>query len=156
MLNPVITLAQAPQDYELAKDLFEEYAQSLAIDLGFQNFAEELAQITTQYSSQNGGIILLKLDNEAIACAGLRRIDAQTAELKRMYIRAGFRGRGLGKILLYEIIKLAQSLAYQSIRLDTLPSMLEAIQLYRALGFYEIAAYRPNPIAGAIYMEIKL
>jgi ribosomal protein S18 acetylase RimI-like enzyme len=156
MLNPIITLAQTFQDYQLAKDLFQEYAQSLAIDLCFQNFAEELAQIAEQYNLKDGGIILLKLANEAIACAGLRRIDAQTAELKRMYIRAGFRGQGLGKTLLSEIIKLAQSLDYQYIRLDTLPSMLEAIQLYRALGFYEIEAYRPNPIAGAIYMEIKL
>ncbi|MCU0448155.1 MAG: GNAT family N-acetyltransferase [Microscillaceae bacterium] len=155
-IQPNLIFAHSPEDYQQARTLFEEYARTLSIDLGFQGFASELVQIAQQYQATDGGIVLLMLDNEAIACAGLRRIDAHIAELKRMYIRPAFRGQGLGKLVLNAIIKLAQSLDYQYIRLDTLASMTEAIGLYEAFGFYEIAPYRYNPLPDAKYMELKL
>ncbi len=149
-------LAETHDDYCNARLLFEEYALSLNVDLSFQDFKQELATIDKQYTSPTGGLLLAYGGNYPIACVGIRKLDEQTAELKRMYVKREFRDRGIGVQLLLRSIALAQQLAYKKIRLDTLANMHKAQKLYLAAGFKEIPSYRFNPIHGTIYLEKEL
>jgi len=151
-----IMLAQTSEEYDEAKKLFQEYAKELGIDLEHQNFSHELLHIKEQYGNNNGGIFLIKINDEYIGCAGLRNFSKNVAELKRMYIREKFRGKGLGRILVKKLIELAQNLGYTEIRLDTLPTMQSAILLYKKMGFYEIDAYRYSPFEGTKYFELTI
>jgi putative acetyltransferase len=137
--------ATTNQDFNIAAELFKQYAEWLNIDLSFQHFDEELGLLETMYAAPYGGIVLCKLENEFIGCVGIRRIDDDTAELKRMFIQPAYQKRGTGKILLDKAIELAERLSYKTIRLDTLNYMAAAINLYKRRGFYEISAYYYNP-----------
>ena len=149
--------ATNPNEFNAAKDLFLEYQKTLGFDLEFQNFAKELDQMDVQYSSPNGALFLVDHNkNGSVACAGLRRIDNKVAELKRMYVKEAFRGNQLGKRLLDACLDKARTLGYEKVRLDSIPTMKRAISLYRKVGFYEIPAYRFNPIEGTIYMQMYL
>ena len=149
-------LATRHEHYEAAKHLFREYAAHIRVDLCFQNFEKELEEITGQYGSPTGGIILCKSGNEITGCAGIRRIDKETGELKRMYIKLAHHGKGWGKQLLERSLQLAKQLKYSKVRLDTLPSMEAAHTLYKQAGFVETPAYYHNPNAGVIFMEKTL
>lgn len=153
---PDYVKAATKEDYEAAVSLFEEYARWLNIDLCFQHFSEELAQISSIYASPSGGIILAKAGNVYIGCAGIRRIDDSVAELKRMYVKPAFQQQGIGKALLQETLALAESLQYNKVRLDTLSRLVPAITLYRQYGFYDIPAYYHNPEKTVIYLEKQL
>jgi ribosomal protein S18 acetylase RimI-like enzyme len=146
------------QDFAIAKELFLEYASTLSFDLCFQNFDKELEDINVMYKPPDGGIIILKenITKDFIGCVGIRRIDPDHAELKRMYIREPYRDMGLGRQLLNHAIKLATKLKYKILRLDTMPSMVQAISLYKKYGFKQIEAYRYNPDINAIYLELSL
>ena len=135
--------------------LFQEYAAWLNIDLGFQHFEDELKEIKTMYGLPEGGIILCKLNDEFIGCAGIRKIDNHTAELKRMFIKQARQKQGIGKTMLEKAIELAKTLDYTAIRLDTLNYMIPAIKLYTGYGFYEIPAYYHNPNKTAVFFEMK-
>lgn len=149
-----IILAQDNRDYEAGVTLFQEYANSLNIDLGFQNFEEELKKIHIQYREPTGGLLLIKAAaGHFVGCVAIRKIDDSTAELKRMYIQPEARGNGLGRILLQQALELAKDLHYERIRLDTMPFMESAIVLYEKMGFYQIEAYRYNPYEEARYYE---
>ena len=150
--------AGGPRDYDRAKELFLEYARSLSFDLCFQGIDAELAGIATIYGGRHGGIILVKDDRTGgyIGCAGIRRMDSLTAELKRMYVREEYRGRGLGRALLDRAIRLAKDLGYRRVRLDTMATMTRAIALYKAHGFRETEPYRYNPETGALFFELDL
>ena len=136
--------------------LFKEYADSLDFDLCFQNFDQELIEIDTQYNSPAGALTLIGHHGEFIGCAGIRRFQNKIAELKRMYIQPGYRGLGLGKILLEKSIALAKEIGYERVRLDTMQSMVIASQMYQKLGFYAIEAYRFNPSENVLYFERKI
>jgi putative acetyltransferase len=151
-----IQIARTPEDFAEGKKLFLEYAQSLDFSLCFQGFEQELADIHVQYAAPNGALLLVKNENEMLGCAGVRRWQGDTAELKRMYLRAAARGHGMGRHLLDAALECARTLGYRAIRLDTLPTMQTAIALYRAAGFQDIAAYRENPFEGVIYLEKNL
>ena len=114
----------------------------------------ELNEIQLKYSKPDGCIILCKINNEFIACVAIRKINAHTAELKRMYVHPAFREQGIGKNLLIKAIAFAKETNYSVIRLDTLNYMTPAINLYKKIGFYEIPAYYSNPIKTAVYFEI--
>jgi ribosomal protein S18 acetylase RimI-like enzyme len=138
------------------RELFKEYADSLDIDLCFQNFQHELATLPGKYAPPAGGL-LLALDAETVAgCVALRPIDPQIAEMKRLYVRPAFRRKGAGKLLAQAIIEEAGRIGYARIRLDTLATMKQAISLYRSLGFGDIPAYYDNPSDSAKFMELKL
>ncbi|MEI7736509.1 MAG: GNAT family N-acetyltransferase [Ferruginibacter sp.] len=144
------------EEYKAAAKLFAEYAAWLAVDLGFQHFDEELQNLQKVYTAANGGIILCKSDNEFVGSVAIKRISAEIAELKRMYVQPAQQHKGIGQQLLLEAVVLAEKCAYQYIRLDTLNHMLPAINLYTKNGFYPIPAYYYNPIETAVYFEKKL
>lgn len=142
-------VAEAPE----MRELFSEYGRSLGIDLSFQDFDQELATLPGKYSPPDGAVIIARLEEVACGCVALRRIDATTCEMKRLYVRPDARGLGIGAELVRRIMDTAKARGYRAMRLDTLPSMRSAIALYASFGFREIPAYTYNPIRGAVYME---
>ena len=140
-----------------AKELFAEYANSLEIDLGFQNFDKEWKNLPGEYGASVDGCLLLAVDNkQPCGCVALRKIDEMTCEMKRLYVRPQWTGQGIGKRLAMSIIEEAKALGYRFMRLDTLPMMKQAVSLYQSLGFYPIEPYRFNPFEGAMYLEVDL
>ena len=146
-------IANTAADFEESKNLFEEYALTLNIDLSFQNFENELKYINVKYNKPGGILLLAQIEAHSIGCAGVRKLDDETAELKRMYVRNEFRGRHIGVQLLERSLILAKELGYKKIRLDSLVNMTKAQELYRSFGFYQIPAYYNNPTVGVVYME---
>lgn len=139
-----------------AKELFQEYAESLGFDLCFQNFDQELDDFPGQYSPPMGRLFLALSENQPIGCVGLRFFEKGVCEMKRLYVRPDFRGRKAGRLLAEATVKAGKVIRYEIMRLDTLPSMESANILYKSLGFRQIEPYRHNPIKGAIYMELNL
>jgi len=148
--------AKTIEDFDQGKELFLEYASTLNIDLSFQDFTEEIESINVQYNFPKGALIIVYENEKPIGCAGIRKIEGNIAELKRMYIKPDFRGKKIGHQLMEMSLKKALDLGYCKIRLDTLPEMKNAQTLYRNYGFYEIEAYRFNPIQGTVFMELIL
>ena len=158
-LSSAIQLFQAEShaQIEQARELFLEYAESLGFSLCFQSFDQELAGLPGDYAPPDGRLLLAEHDGKLAGCGALHRLDATYGEMKRLYVRPGFRGLGLGRVLAERIIAEAASIGFQRLRLDTVQgTMDDAIDLYRRLGFREIEPYRQNPIAGALYMELEL
>lgn len=149
--------AESPAQLAQIRELFLEYAQSLGFSLCFQSFDQELANLPGDYAPPEGRLILAMSGSRPIGCAALHKITAETCEMKRLYVRPEFRGKGLGCDLAARIISDARFIGYKKLRLDTVePKMKAAVAMYRRLGFYEIPPYRPNPIEGALYMELQL
>ncbi len=139
-----------------ARRLFQEYAESLDFDLSFQNFDAELEDFPSQYSPPTGNLFLALSESHAIGCVGIRHFEKGICEMKRLYVRPDYRGNNIGRKLAESAIKTGKALGYERMRIDTLPSMEIANQLYKSLGFVEIDPYRYNPIEGAIYLELIL
>jgi ribosomal protein S18 acetylase RimI-like enzyme len=157
MADIEIRQADTAADIEVVKTLFQQYADSLDIDLSFQGFAAELAQLPGAYAPPRGVLLLAWADATAVGCVGLRPLEwPAIAELKRLYVSPQGRGHGLGTRLSQQAMTFAGRAGYQRLRLDTLPTMQHAQRLYEALGFREIEAYRFNPVAGTRYLECLL
>jgi len=140
-----------------ARELFQEYAQSLGVNLCFQNFEQELAGLPGHYAPPEGRLLLAEYEGLLAGCVALHKWESGICEMKRLYLRPAFRGKGFGRKLAEAIIAEARNIGYQRMRLDTIePIMKDAVEMYRKLGFREIEPYRPNPIAGAMYMELQL
>lgn len=156
--SDTMTVAQVRDDGDVAqvRELFREYEAELGIDLCFQGFAQELAALPGDYAPPSGRLLVARVGDRIAGCVALRRIDSETCEMKRLYLRPEFRAGGRGRQLANECIDAARALGYRRLRLDTLPVMGTAIALYRSLGFVPIPPYRPNPIAGALYLELAL
>jgi ribosomal protein S18 acetylase RimI-like enzyme len=149
--------AESPAQIAQAREPFLEYARSLGFSLCFQNFDKELAGLPGDYAPPEGRLLLAEYEGQVAGCVALRKIAGGICEMKRLYLRPQFRGKGLGRTLADRVIAEARQIGYQLMRLDTVePVMKEAVAMYRKLGFREIAPYRPNPIAGALYMELQL
>ncbi|PKM64330.1 MAG: GNAT family N-acetyltransferase [Firmicutes bacterium HGW-Firmicutes-20] len=151
-----ITIDYAYEKLDIIRTLFKEYAQSLGIDLQFQAFEKELANLPDKYALEDGRLYIAYVDGEIAGCVGLRRFDANRCELKRLYIREKYRHLGLGQQLSLKVIDDARQIGYQQILLDTLSTMTPAMNLYRKLGFRQIAAYYNNPIREAVYFGLDL
>ena len=137
------------RDLAVVRELFLEYAASLGVDLAFQNFDDELANLAEFYEC-------ILVAGDADGCVALRRIDERVCEMKRLYVRPTARGRGLGRALAEAILAVGRKRGYERMRLDTLPSMRSAMALYEELGFVDIAPYRYNPVDGSRFMELRL
>ena len=149
--------AESPAHVTQARELFHEYAQSLGVNLCFQNFEQELAGLPGHYAPPDGRLLLAEYDGRLAGCVALHKWESGICEMKRLYLRPSFRGKGLGRMMAEKIIAEARGIGYQRMRLDTIePLMKDAVEMYRKLGFREIAPYRPNPIEGAMYMELQL
>ena len=149
--------AQTSQQVTQARELFLEYAKSLGFSLCFQNFDKELAGLPGDYAPPEGRLLLAECVGQPAGCVALHKLEGNVCEMKRLYLRPQFRGKGLGLVLAERIITEARSIGYQRMRLDTVePVMKDAVAMYRRLGFREIAPYCANPIAGALYMELLL
>lgn len=140
----------------VARALFEEYAAGLGVDLSFQDFDRELAELPGEYVPPEGRLLLAFDGDDAAGCVAVRPFGPGVAELKRLYVRPGYRGTGLGRRLSEAAIDAAREAGYERIRLDTLPAMTAARALYASLGFEEIEAYRPNPVHGTTCFELRL
>jgi putative acetyltransferase len=138
------------------RELFEEYSQGVGVDLCFQNFSKELAELPGDYVPPRGALLLGLVDGSAAGCIALHPWADDTAEMKRLFVRASARGSGLGRRLTLAVIERARTAGYRRLRLDTLPTMQAAIGLYRALGFEEIPPYRENPVPGSLFFERDL
>ena len=140
-----------------ARELFLEYSEWLGLDLCFQNFEQELAELPGRYGAPDGRLLLAVSQRQVAGCVGLRRLDDGVCEMKRLYVRPKFRGLGIGRAMAVHLIEEARALNYSQMRLDTLPAQMgKAIKMYRSLGFREIEPYYHNPVKGALFLELSL
>jgi ribosomal protein S18 acetylase RimI-like enzyme len=155
-LKALIRPVETSDDLKAVRELFAEYAAGLDVNLEFQDFAAELSTLPGAYAPPTGRLLLALADGQPAGCVGLRPLTPDICEMKRLYVRSTCRGLGVGQALAEAIIAAARQLGYRSMRLDTLPAMQGAQQLYRRLGFLEIPPYRHNPVPGTVYLELTL
>lgn len=159
-MKPMLVIVSNPALLDATRGILREYANSLGIDLCFQHFEEELADLPGDYASPRGALWLVKIGDAVAGCCGLRPLDTvdypNACEMKRLYVRPSFRGLGLGRLLADAVMDSARMAAYDCILLDTLDDMESARTLYEELGFREIPPYYHNPIAGAHYLKADL
>jgi GNAT superfamily N-acetyltransferase len=147
---------QSGTDWRHARDLVEQYAASLGVDLSFQNLAHELQHLTSEYAPPTGAFLLAVQQGAHLGCVGLRQFSAGVGEIKRLYTIPSARGQRVGRLLADGIIASARQLRFTRLLLDTLPSMQAAQSLYLGMGFKPIPAYRFNPISGTVFLELTL
>jgi putative acetyltransferase len=155
----MITVRQAlgAEEMEQARTLFREYQTALGIDLCFQNFDAEVDGLPGAYAPPEGRLLFAYDDGKLCGCIALRRMDDETCEMKRLFVRPEFRGNRAGRILAERLIAEARALGYRRMRLDTMAGLMDrAIGLYRELGFVEIRPYYHNPFSGTLFMEMAL
>lgn len=148
--------ADAPEFLDRVRKLFREYEASLGIDLCFQGFQKELAELPGEYARPSGRLLLAFEGENVAGCGALRRLQGDVCEMKRLYVRPEHQGKSIGAALAQELIEQAREAGYARMRLDTMPSMVRAVALYRRLGFQEISAYRFNPVPGALFFELRI
>ena len=149
--------ARSAADLEAAGTLFDAYAASLGVDLGYQDFATERRSLPGRYAPPFGELLMAWSAGAPVGCVGLRPIEpAGCCEMKRLFVAPAGRGKGVGRALVAAVIAAAQRIGHREMRLDTLPDMAAAAGLYRAAGFAEIAAYYPSPIGGTVFLARRL
>lgn len=162
MDRPQIELitASSPAELQAAREIFEEYARALEVDLCFQHFDEELASLPGEYGEPRGALLLALVDGALAGCCALRPLDTvdypNAGEMKRLYVRKAFRGFGLGRQLAESTLDAARRAGYACVLLDTLDDMEAARALYEDLGFEDIPPYYHNPVAGAHYLKVDI
>ena len=153
---PEFIIARTEEDYREARVLLREYEAASEVGLCFQGFEEEVEILERMYGPPGGRFLLVQAGDGVAGGVALRDLGDKICEMKRLYLRPAFRGRGLGRKCAEEVVREAREMGYARMRLDTLPSMQEAIALYRSMGFREIAPYAENPVEGALFMELVL
>ena len=162
MTTPVVSLLTptTPEEMAEVRHIFLAYAQSLTVDLGFQNFDSEMAALPGDYAAPRGALVLALVDGDVAGCCALRPLDnvdyANAAEMKRLFVHKAFRRLGLGRLLAEAILDAARLADYSCVLLDTLSEMETARALYEELGFAEVPPYYHNPHAGAHYLKVDL
>ena len=152
-----IAPAESPEQIAHARQLFLEYGGSLGFSLCFQSFDQELAGLPGDYAPPDGRLLLAEYAGQLAGCVALHKLEPGICEMKRLYLRPAFRGKGLGRVLTEQVLGEARAIGYQRLRLDTVePVMKDAVAMYRRMGFQEITPYRINPMEGTLYMEIDL
>lgn len=153
-----IQRARSAQDLESTAQLFAAYVESLGLDLSFQDFDAELKSLPGKYAPPTGEILLaLDSNGTAVGCVAVRPLSPpECCEMKRLCILPAGRGLGIGKKLSFEIVDIAVSLGYNEIKLDTLPSMYQAISLYQSAGFAPTASYYKTPLSGTVFLARQL
>lgn len=138
------------------RSLFREYQDFLDFDLCFQQFDEELAGLPGAYAPPRGCLLLAGAPDEVVGCVAMRPLDAHTCEMKRLYVRPGGRGQGLGRRLCLKLFERARQAGYGSMKLDTVGKLKTAIALYKELGFQTCERYCENPQPDVEFYELKL
>lgn len=153
----VLSQAESPSQIAQARELFLEYEKALGISLCFQGFEQELAGLPGGYAPPSGRLLLGMYEGAIAGCVALHALEPAIGEMKRLYLRPAFRGKGLGQVMVDAIVAQARAIGYRRLRLDTIePLMKNAVGMYRRMGFREIAPYCANPVEGALYMELDL
>ena len=152
----MITIAETDDDLAQVRALFSEYASSIGVDLSFQDFDREFENLPGEYAPPSGCILLARMGSEPVGCVALRRISEEICEMKRLYVNSSFRRKSIGRKLSESVIAEARSRGYRIMKLDTLPSMRDALRLYESLGFAKTTPYRYNPIKGTVFMQLDL
>ena len=153
---PEFIIAETQEDYREARVLLREYEAESEVDLCFQGFEEEVEVLERAYGPPGGRFLILRSGEQIAGCVALEDSGDKTCEMKRLYVRPEFRGKGLGRRCAERIVREAREMGYAAMRLDTLPSMRAAVALYRSMGFREIDPYAENPVEGALFMELGL
>ena len=151
-----LELAVTARDWAEVRRLFEEYAAGLDFGLEFQSFEHELEHLPGDYSEPRGCVVVAREGPRAVGCVGVRPLEGRICEMKRLYVVADGRGSGLGRALAERALDAALCRGYEKMRLDTVPAMKVARELYRSMGFRVIEPYRYNPIPGTVYLEKAL
>ncbi len=143
--------------------LFSEYTNMLIENdssfkkyLDIQHYDEEIKHLETKYGLPYGRLYLVYCYGEAAGCIGLRKIDEENCEMKRLYVKPEFRGKKIGEQLVTKIIADAKEIGYSYMLLETLPFLENAILMYKKFGFYEIESYNDSPMGTSIYMKLDL
>ena len=148
--------ASFPADSQNLKTVIHEYIAWLDMDLSYRGFAQEMDAFDGLFTLPSGLFLMAVSGQEIAGCVGLLRHDAGTAEVKRLYVRPGFRGQQLGEKLITALVDRARQLGYARLLLDAVPQTVVAQQLYRAMGFEETAPYYPNPVPGTNFFALSL
>lgn len=151
-----ISLALFPDEKPLVQAMFREYQTMLGIDLEFQSFEQELASLPSKYAPPLGGIALARADDKVAGCICWYPFSESICEIKRLYVRPGFRGCGAGRALLSYAIDESRKAGYATLYLDSLERLKEAQKLYESFDFRRIPAYNVNPFPDVYYMELNL
>jgi putative acetyltransferase len=154
----VVRIAESLADFAAVRDLWREYWKSLGLPDDFQGFGEESKGLPGVYGTVGGALLLAESRRETTPAGtiALRRLNDRSGEVKRLYLRPAFRGRGLGRYLLENVIERARAIGYEALYADTLPSMTDALALYERMGFERVEAYTSDPTPAAIYLRLNL
>ena len=157
-MSPIeIISATTPAQLDALVELFVEYQRWLDVDLGFQHFDRELTTLPGDYAPPQGCLLAARAAAGPLAGAvGLRPFDDEVCEMKRLFVRPDWRGRGVGRRLATAVIDAARDRGYARMRLDTLAGLTAGLELYRSLGFAPIDPYRYNPLPAVVYLELDL
>jgi putative acetyltransferase len=151
-----ISEARWPEDRDVVEAVFREYVGTLAEDISFQNVESELAGLPGKYARPTGVVLVARDGDETAGAIAYRMVEPGVCEMKRLYVRPAYRGRGVARDLANELIEDARARGYRTMLLDTLGSMQAARALYRDLGFAPVEAYYDNPLPGVMYMALDL
>jgi ribosomal protein S18 acetylase RimI-like enzyme len=154
--QPEIIHAVGDEQVAAVRELMREYADSLGVDLSYQNFEQELQSLPGEYAPPGGALLLALAGEKAIGCIAMRALELGFCEMKRLYVRPAWRSTGLGRQLIESAIVESRKAGHRFMRLDTLPSMTAAHKLYESLGFKAVAPYYPSPIAGTSFLQLDL
>jgi putative acetyltransferase len=155
----MLTIVQAESEAQIddARTLFREYEAWFGLDLCFQGFEQELVGLPGKYAMPDGRLYLAHSDEKLAGCIAMRKLEDGICEMKRLFVRRGFRGQKIGLRLIEALIEAARCERYSKMRLDTFPAkMAKAVRLYESYGFHSIAPYYNNPNKGVLFMELVL